>query len=216
MSSKSILFFTILFGFFLGCSDSSTEPETQKVTIDSLFPLKIGNSWSVQVKEYSKSTGMLSGTDTTDILVTGNTTFKGLSAFSATFDGDPGVIYKSGNDLYFVDMPSGFQQLVARYPMTIGQTDKVIDTLVDDTRTRVFFKLLSSNESVTVPAGTFSTYHFQEIDLSGKAEPLDTLGITNTYFTPGTGFIRQTIFEPGEGSVLKLTTDVGMIKYTSK
>ena len=152
----------ILFSLF-GCKkdDSSTNPGPSSDFVP--LPLKVGNTWI-----YNSTNPNRSGQDTFSI--SGTATLNEESGYRLNNDG---CYYKDGI-LYLckANSPSTTIEVVFPKNPVVGQT-----WIVDDNT----WKLVATNVSITVPAGTFSCY---KITIAGTSP-------SNVYWASGKGFIKM-------------------------
>ena len=190
----SYLLFFAAISVFSGCKNSSSPSSG---SINDIFPLAAGNTWVLQEQEWDGN-GTLRLDTTTSILLKSKTVFQGQDGYILSIGGDTTgktVVYAQGNsDLYTADIGSTtpYIQHILHYPMNDGDSYVLRDTTYSDlTISRDVLVLRSSNEPVTVPAGTFSTVHFDEIFIGGTASKPDTGSINMIYFAKGVGYIQE-------------------------
>jgi hypothetical protein len=167
---------TFFYCFILLCAvsllpscKSGTSPSASNTSIQDIFPLKVGNSWVYAVTEYS-SDGTVKGTFPDTIRIVGSTTSQGAPAFEYTQQGaDTLLFYYSGSsDLYSVQR--GNASIALHYPMNIGDTYVLSDSIYPSGFEDKYVLILqSNNESVTVPAGSFSSVHYDQLEIEGTS-----------------------------------------------
>jgi hypothetical protein len=161
----------------------------------SFFLWLTGNYWVYDAKAYN-SDGSVAAKITQTVEVTGTETFQGHPSFDVDVGSGPtgGQLYfYSGSDLYagFTGGINPNSQIMLRYPMSPGETFVISDTTYYASyryREELIFR--GNNQSVTVPAGTFSCYRFEHLSMSGNATKLDTQQIDEQFFSPGVGLIE--------------------------
>jgi hypothetical protein len=90
---------------------------------------------------------------------------------------------------------SSIESLLFKYPATLNEVYLSYDS--------VKVKVISINENVTVPAGTFSCYHYQTNE-NGY--------LSDNYISPGVGMIKQNNLKLQTNDIEKLE----LISYTIK
>ena len=97
--------------------------------------------------------------------------------------------YSGTSDLYGVQRGRVSHGL--HYPMNAGESYVLKDTVINGFINRVILILQSSSESVTVPAGTFSTFHFDVLGISGTVSAPDTPSIKKQYYALDKGMVQE-------------------------
>lgn len=200
------LLFLSAFALFFGSCKSATSAG-DSTTIQQLFPMLVGNVWTYNDLQYDQS-GAVTGEDTTQLHITGKRNFAGNDAFFLAILGpggpDSGLIYYAGSDLFSVsslNQQVPRSQRVLRYPMAAGETLIMHDTTYADTsRSERVLVFRGAGESVTVPAGTFSCYHFDNISIYGKPSSFDTTSKEMLYFAPNIGYILDEYYSRSGGT----------------
>ncbi len=174
----------LLFVVLLGCSKKSSTEDP--VVVPDLFPLKTGNTWTY------KTTRMDTVISSHFNKVIGDTIILGETWSRVSYDDALVSIMKNKSDgLWFMNptkSTSGIAILYYKYPVPAGTqyvtTDGVNVTVV------------SVNETVTVPMGTFSCYHYTMTYPNSE--------VYQEYYCPGKGLVRMDKFAVNGGiSVLK-------------
>lgn len=166
------------------CKKSETTEDP--VTIPDLIPLKIGNTWNYR--------STMQDTIITNHFnkVIRDTTILGETWSVMTYDSDINVILKNKADgLWFMNPTksmNGIAILYYKYPVPAGTQYTTSDG--------VDVKVVSVNESVTVPMGTFVCYHYTTT--YGNFE------VYQEYYCPGKGLVKlEKYYIDGEINVLK-------------
>lgn len=193
MKSLSALLLALLaLSNLTGCSE---DPVPSGGTIQQLFPLSVGNSWTLQQTIYDDA-GNVTNTDTSRMTIDSTGTVFGHSGFYFSSDGDHGFYYyQNGIDVRYQD-PKDEQDnsIVMRYPMAENEILVIKDTTTEaGYRTKEFIKLISENTSVTVPAGTFNCLTYIKYRLYGNST-LDTTSYIVMSAAFGKGIIQQDIY----------------------
>jgi hypothetical protein len=156
------------------CSNS-TGPESNDL---SILPLDNGNRWIGEFTVYdSAGTILRRGIDTTSLdngVVNGADRFAMLANHRFVSNGEGGLFIGA-------DQSSTDQWLYMKYPAS--RDDQIVHSSGNDGGHSVSVKVISTNESITVDAGTFATYHY-ETNESNNAY------VVHTYMAPGVGFVR--------------------------
>jgi hypothetical protein len=155
-----------------GCSkdDNPAGPTTTSV----LWPLKIGNSWTIAGTSLD-SNGVTIGKDTTRFTITRDTTIGGekwyfIDSYEMLTNRSDGLWYRV-KDTAFVPF------LFVKHPANVGDTWKSISGLRG---TRI-----SSGTLLTVPAGTFTAV------VSSYADTATGRLQFTWYFAPNVGWVRS-------------------------
>ncbi len=159
-------------------------PACSTVVVDSvILPLTIGNQWISDVTEYNSSgqvtahyidTGYIGG----DTIIVDTTWYLFLDEDSASVDTS---IWTNKDDgaWSWTDSASAPQALFFKYPANPGDSYPLYDVTVT---------VESINESVTVPAGTFTCYYYRvHIPVYG------TIG--RIWVAPNIGIVRAEEYE---------------------
>lgn len=188
-SLLSLLLVLLSVSFFVGCSEDAVEPATY--TIQDVFPLSVGKQ-STYHNEYYKTDGTVSGRDTVILIVDSTTIFNGIPAY-AVHSYEKIIYYYSGTDAYGSFQSTPKPSLFLRYPMAINETLTLRDTTLNGGyRSKTILRYVGDNVSVTVPAGTFSCLHYQNIGFFGEdTGALDTSSRADMYLAIGIGFIKE-------------------------
>lgn len=178
--------------FLLAACSNNNDTSGNGSKMDVIMPLAIGNSWTYEVQPADSADGVPMFTDS----VIGFDTINGVqwalvqrSSLASSF------FYRDASDgLHKVetyDTAGIFDNLLAKYPAQTG--DSYTDSLWifyhngGDTNWKVMpgsatTTVLSINESVSVPAGTFHAL---------KYEYLPSLSYPEQYYVPGIGMVEM-------------------------
>jgi hypothetical protein len=196
----SLLCATMIASMCVGCSSSSTEP-TAGTNIQTLFPMKVGNTWTYQNINFGAT---MNDTSAMTVLVYANGTFGTTAGFyvsaTDTAQGEPDSNFfyfaAGGTKLYSVRDLMALtprSDLSFQYPMPAGDSLVMRDTIYSDSsHSRSVTYLISKAESITTPAGSFSCVHF----LTNKyyADPgaqLTLEGTDHIYLAPNVGVVQE-------------------------
>ncbi len=187
-----IISLAFIFFIFFGCK--SNPVSAQGGSIQDIFPLKVGDSWTYRQKDFDTSGAV--GIDTTGVIsVNGEETYNGFHAYHYTIDSGFVLLYYSGSDLYSIDPSSTFTpEIILHYPMNIGES-RVKDTTLNGTSFRETVTLLQNSEAVITVAGTFQAVHFLTVDAYLFPNIADTVSIVDTYYAPGVGLVLAKNYE---------------------
>jgi hypothetical protein len=172
-----------------GCSNSASNGVASGV----LMPLTYDNNWTYGGVSTDSVTGKSYFTDTVTDSVK-YTMFSINSLWSAVIStndseiGFPRRLYRNAADgLPYSDAGSNFDNLIAKYPANVG--DAFQDSLVvtDESSptprdTAMTMYVLGTNETVTVPAGSFQCMKYGFAPFGGQSF---------LYYAPGVGLIED-------------------------
>ena len=166
-------------------------------TMADLLPLTVGDLWTYHHQVF-KDDGTILLDTTQDHLIRSQQMFQGTPTYEISVAGDTLrdlQIYISGTSLLRLTNINHVLLLkrILYYPSGIGKTIVISDSTIPTSQleTKVIMILRSDNESVTVPAGTFSCNHFDEYQLRGIAPALDTTPLFSIYLASGIGEIQE-------------------------
>ncbi|MDB5033344.1 MAG: hypothetical protein JWQ98_585 [Chlorobi bacterium] len=168
-----------------GCSSSSPSSPGTGNPSGKLIPLALGNQWLYTSTTYD-STGAVTGTKTDTTRVSADTLIRGERFFF--FNDDHATPTANRSDgIYYWDIASGTARIYMRIPGTVGDVYE---------RGNQRYTLISTNTTVTVPAGVFSCYQISLTDVTNsKAEAILSVA-------PGTGTVKiEAKGKRGDGSV---------------
>lgn len=190
------------FVLFFGSCKNATTPDT--ATIEQLFPMSVGNSWTYHSQSFNQDGSISKDTTLAWLTITGTQQYQGHLAYITAFGGgsDQSLLFYSGSDLMQVSSssPSSAPQSILHYPMNSGSTFTFRDTTYPDGRVdRSLLVLRGKNENVTVPAGSFSCYHFETLDVYGMPSSLDTGYSEDLYFASNVGWIQGKSYSRNNG-----------------
>jgi hypothetical protein len=179
------------------CSDSNSPTATNNgVTVQELFPMSIGNKWTYHYQEWNDD-GSVNEDHPAEITVDSNSYLQNQSAFALTVFGKPTFLYYVGNSK-LVNAKDTSYALVSG--LNIGT-----EQLLEDT-----------NAPVTVEAGTFTCYRFDDVTrIKNNAGGLDSNGIDSWYYGIGKGMIKEelVVFPQGKRHTFRI---VGLVSYSVK
>ncbi len=195
---KSI-FFILIFAVVLitACSESSS-PSVKK---NEIFPLKAGNSWTYQSKS-------IDTTIITNLWVEKDTLIQGESWYKILADSMFSYYYKNLDDgLWALDMQDFIyykpSNLIYKYPAKVND-----EYYIEHEK----YKIISIDQKVEVPAGTFSCYVYQN-DYSN----FDGHHYFNeVYLSQGTGIIKSITYDNKENNENDTINNIELTSYTLK
>lgn len=180
-SSKGNLYLLLILASFLvyDCSEP-TEPDN---SINELIPLKIGNTWNYKMTDYDSNGVVLYYEDITTS-ITRDTTISSLKWYG--YNNSPsGIWYTNKTDGYWTFVKGGTGNvlndtslLAYKYPTQVGDIYGNSDTPRE---------VLSIDEIITVPAGTFKVIHIITTYIGSTNYLLDSY---ETFIAPGIGVIK--------------------------
>ncbi len=192
---KYLMIAALLLIFQSGCSDVNPITSGSNNYISTLYPLKVGNVWNYHLIEYRSSGQIRSEKDFTQSVVDSIPHSAAITAYlvASSLKNDTLIqYYQNGTDLYTGYPDASEYDLMMRYPMNVGQTIVLREDQSPDYVSRLLLQYRSSNESVTVGAGTFNCVRFDYIFLAGSSNStLDTASTTAMYFALNTGLVEQ-------------------------
>ncbi|MBC8144388.1 MAG: hypothetical protein H7X80_02315 [bacterium] len=183
---KTHILFIAALALALGSAacNSGTQPDAIDIEI---LPLDNGNQWIGDYTVYDSTGAVLRrGVDTTRLE---NGRVLGVDRFGLL--ADHRVVTNRDGGLYIGsdDAPAD-QWLYLKYPAQSGARS-VRSSGLDGGRA-VIVNLISTNESITVGAGTFATYHYETTETNNAY-------VAHTFMAPSVGFVRTELRDrPGD------------------
>ena len=219
MNIRTLCLLLLCAATFGACKETATSP-TADATLAEIFPLKVGNEYNYHLTFYN-SDGSIRTDTTQNVLVRSEQSVLGHPAFVGSVNGDTSgsklFYYDGTSDLYRADSYGATYRIekVLHSPMLIDQPFALSDTTYPDGsvyKTRLVLR--SKNESVTVPARTFSCYHYDRIGLSKAptSSTFDTTGISKLFFAPGVGLVLEKDYTSTTNNVQR---PIGKFELTS-
>lgn len=199
---------------YLGCETSSGGGPLGE-TIQNVFPMKVGNSWSYLATSYHVNGG-IAEQDTFRFSIDSAGTVNGHAGFYASLFG-VGFLYYSGNDLMADDLTGDKPQFWMRYPMEVGEEIVLKDTVNGSYREKDIVRLVSKNTTITVPAGTFTCIWYKTTGMDNTLNgTFDTTTTSDFYVALGVGLIKTEdyLYYPDPSNPEHTTTE--LISYTVK
>ena len=190
MKKSIALLFIIVVLIFSGCKNNSTNPTNAK----EIWPLKVGNYWTMKIYNYD-SHGNVTDTSSSSYNVVSDTIINGRHIYVVINDGYPNYYSNLSDGFYQYSTYSDTLTIVLKYPVYAGETYLSGESTI---------KVLNTNEQVVVPAGSFSSYHYENIG--------DTDYKTVVHCKPGVGIIKMEYCEIDINNNLRL---VGKSELTS-
>ena len=186
--SKFNKFLTILcltaFIFTVGCNNKPTNPNGNGSDFEFL---KVGNKWQYETRFYNKDNISTYISDTIEIIkIEKSIDYPNTDAITRNID--VGIWYANDKGFYAneIDLNNNYSIIYKNY--YVGQKW----SYTDYDGNKITSEVLSINESVTVPAETFSCVKIRETDSKNKSYCYDT------YFSPKYGII-MTDYQMEEG-----------------
>ena len=222
MKLRHFLFFCLLGVFFSNCKspsaskdDPSNNSTVDTTSIRQLFPLAYGDYWTNDIKQYDTN-GFITKeqTQTQELIATtkrhgalGYVLDDGSSFQQGYFYSDSDVFAFEASDTIFNSFG-----LFLRYPMTPGVPITLEDGIMfNDIYSHTELLFVGKGEEVTVPAGTFSCYHFENITIVTSPDFTDSTKMVY-YLCPGVGLVRETSWTKNSGT-MKLENDQQLLSY---
>jgi hypothetical protein len=178
------------------CGDKSTNPKQ----VGDIWPLKVGNLWRAQVVEYDTNAVVIS-TDTLVLEVAKDTIIHNETFYIITVNGvrDPEVpplTERSDGIYWYWSLPDTIA-LCLKYPAAVNDwfywgNDSAV--------------VVSTNISVTVPAGTFSCYQY---DIYSSPSQLKQ----SSYYSPYYGPVKSEEYSKTQGGRLYVYLKMELISY---
>jgi len=177
------------------CSKNDSNPVTPNSS-GGVFPLAVGNKWLLQKYTYDNASGGMKASSVDTMKIVQDTLIRNEKWFT-TGNGSYMTNRTGGTWLYDANTS---MQLYLKYPAQVDDSYRVIQGDSVNSYDTMLVKMLSINQSVTVPAGTFSCMTYQITYASSKT-------IRTLQFAPGKGLVfKQTEGEnPVNGEVIVLT-----------
>jgi len=176
----ALLFLTLIFNF-ISCEDHPTKSNPFPA---EMIPLKMGNSWSYVRTNYD-STGIVEYTEDITSTIDKDTLIDELTWYGYS-DTPEGIWFANKSDGYW-----GFARwnngnaivdtmiLIYKYPAIVGD-------VFDFPSFRR--EIVSTNELITVPAGSYKTIHYSDTFLDSSNYLLDSFEI---FVAQGIGLIKR-------------------------
>lgn len=206
-----------------GCSKSSsptsgnTNPTGNSNSIQTLFPLAVGDSWEYLQNDYNPTNGQIMQVDSFKDTIASAITYDGMPAFSVKENAVFLTEYYSGTDLFAGQDNVSNPGLILRYPMSVGETVVLTDTTYSNgERQRTSLTLLSTADTVVVPAGTFTSLRYRMAAEAGTAGALDTLAFIDNFYASGVGLVRLVGYSKSPGGADVLGFDKQLVRYSVK
>ena len=153
----------------------STEPVDP---VGVIMPLAVGNKWIAEYLEYNDGGVSRRRLDTTsverDTVIDGELRYM-ISVATGYVNRDDGLY------MWGLDRQLGSPVLFFKYPASVG--DEIRPSSHAGDSVWLVIRVRSVNESVTVPAGTFSCYHYVFATNTGQE-------ISRSYLAPNVGFVK--------------------------
>lgn len=189
---RLLVFFVFMSLFYLACRNLSTEPVEDKPILakDSIVALKVGNRWIWQIAFYD-TVGMLHSTtydslriDSVQVIGSEHWHFPGKPYEKLAFANLAGGCYYRA----FSSAAPTSSFLFYKYPATLNESYKAPQGLVSGSRvwivdTLKIMTVLSTDTTITVPAGTFRCYLYRYAWINGNF-------YSEEFLSPGRGWIR--------------------------
>lgn len=211
-----IFYFSIIsligLGVLSGCKDSGSAIGTN-VSVQEIFPMKIGSRWTYNFQSFNSSGVKMSDT-LLDVAVEVQDTYVGHQGYLLSTGDVKHLIfyyYDGTTDLFKSEDNNGKSELFLHTPMTVDQELVLKDTTLFGVRQKSILVFRSANESVTVPSGSFICMHYDRIELSGVSVA-DTLSQAKMYFSTGIGLIEEKDTQWLNGKVL-YTASQTLVSY---
>ena len=167
----STLLFALFALAFQGCKSSSPSGPSTSSPSNAIFPLTVGNSWTVRITDPQQP----SRPAIDSIVVLSDTLITGETWHSVRFVASLGPVHD-----YFINRAIGLYEFITgnspqttlwlKYPAVAG-----------DTSSEWLYRwtVLSTVDTVVVPAGSFVCYHYAYY-------------FGDTWFAPNVGFVKST------------------------
>jgi hypothetical protein len=203
---------------FIGCSSSSAP--TDAVTMQTLFPMSVGNTWTYLAIDHNASNP--SDTTVGTIKVVGLGTYGSSTTYRiVNFDGDTSQFFflNGGQELWAAQgqTSGGIQPYFAmRYPMPAGDSVVSSDTTYQGGyRYRELYYFRSKNAIINTGTRNYTCYQFESISTSSQSatDPLQVTGSDELYFAPGIGLVAERSYNYDNG-VKSLSLEQYLQSYT--
>ena len=175
---KTVLTYSMILILLLltACSkDKATDGTPPSGNTDLVWPLAVGNSWTLEITSYDSSDSIVyNETQVQEITESIFRDERNMYVFDDLGNGYYEGGYNGADGLYVVEIEPDTvtSELWHKYP---GQVGEYWDY---DGRTEI----ISTSTQIDVPAGTFNCYEYKTTS---------EWGITTTYLSPGIGFIKS-------------------------
>ena len=165
--------------------------------------MKIGNRWTYNFQSFNAN-GLKMSDTLLNVVVEAQDTYVGHTGYLLSTGDVKHLIfyyYDGITDLFKAEDNNGKSQLFLRTSMAVDSELILKDTTFFGIRQKSIVVLRNTNESVTVPAGTFLCLHYDAIDFSGVSAS-DTVSQAKMYFSSGIGLIKEEDSQWQNGKVL--------------
>ena len=201
-------------GIYLGC-DSTSSP-TDDYTIQNIFPLKVGNTWTLHRVDYNQDGSIAEEYDDT-LSIDSSGIAGGHSGFYFNFADGGAFVYYSGTDLMRYSEQSDRSSLMLRYPMELNKDLVLRDTTYQDGyRSKETLRLVAKDFQVAAPAGTFNCLKYEITNMSGPDTAFVTSSMDNIYFAANVGFIGEDLYRFWPDNTKRLRFSTRLVSYTVK
>ncbi len=188
---RSTILLPLLLLLIAGCSTSPTAQNAGSVIV----PLAVGNEWIGRTTRYNFSGGINTSLPEPWMVITSMQTING----EEWFFNENGASYINRPDGCWTHLMATDSFRLARYPGQVGDTSSLLafietfeNGMLGDT-----FDILSSiaatDTSVTVPAGTYSCYHYQSKAYAYRPGVAMRI-FSDEFYAPNVGPVRSVTY----------------------
>jgi len=189
------------------------EPVPSSDTIEDLYPLRIGNTWSYDYMP-PPSDQTLFRAYILNEEITDTARYLNHKLFKISQHGIPkyNLYYDSTTVIrYTADTTYSFKTPLLHWPLKVGESIAFLDTVYDGSYLhKIVFFLKDTKAPVTTKAGSFECYHFQQVTLRGDNIHPDT-ALTDLWYAKGTGLVKTRYSKIADGK----TVDLGGMDLSS-
>ncbi|MAT38716.1 MAG: hypothetical protein CL946_03840 [Ectothiorhodospiraceae bacterium] len=185
---KKAIPFLILAALLIGCSeDNTTQPTPEPEPIQ---PITAGNYWTFDIELYDDDS-VLIARSFDSISISGPEFIEGVAWFGY------GVQKKLRTDEMGLHIRRlNREGLWLKYPASVGETYLTRDVEFTNTVDTLRAELVSVDEEISVPAGTFTCYRYTFTDVGREVVVYDH------YYAPGIGPVLLLKKNPFDGTLI--------------
>jgi hypothetical protein len=176
----ALLFLTLIFNF-ISCEDNPTK---SNLFPTEMIPLKMGNSWSYVRTNYD-STGIVEYTENITSTIDKDTLIDELTWYGYS-DTPSGIWFTNKSNGYWVYARWNNGNAIVDTMLLIYKYPAIVGDVFDFPSFRR--EVVSTNELITVPAGSYKTIHYSDTFLDSSNYLLDSFEI---FVAQGIGLIKR-------------------------
>jgi len=188
---RALRFFSIFFIFAV--LDSCRLPfEPYTTNLEHLVPLAYGNYWMYNVRQYDEK-GMVIDSFYETVSVIDSQKDGGSMGYVVDYGtGHLGLWSEYHGDLYVVNDTNGNALPILRYPMNPGETVPLTKGVIHDLgKFEKNLKYFGENQSVVIPTGSYSCYHYETITMLDTSNRMQLYRTQDSYYAANVGLVEE-------------------------